>query len=169
METLSKNSLSFCQEDEFCSIIRLSIQFILDELSVLDRQFISSINSDVKVTFNCIAGRCLWLFKIHIPVTANRQQTNQVTFPVRDTTRDSYPKCKLKHLSRKGFYLHKRFLHTRLPTTINELHSKAGLVTYCRTYCPKSLTTSSRTLQTITQTGNSNTLFIIHLTTHLFA
>ena len=47
METLSKNSLSFCQEDEpasdeFCSIIRLSIQFILDELSVLGRQYISS-------------------------------------------------------------------------------------------------------------------------------
>ena len=68
-ETLSKNSLSFCQEDEpasdeFCSIIRLSIQFILDELSVLGRQLISSINSDVKVTFNCITGRCLWLLTI---------------------------------------------------------------------------------------------------------
>ena len=103
METLSKNSLSFCQEDEpasdeFCSIIRLSTQFILDELSVLGRQYISSINSDVKVTFNCITGRCFWLITIRIPVTANRQQTNQVTFPVRDTTRDSYPKCKLKHI-----------------------------------------------------------------------
>ena len=72
METSSKNSLSFCQEDEpasdeFCSIIRLSIQFILDE-------FISSINSAVQVTFNCITGRCFWLFTIRIqriPVTAN--------------------------------------------------------------------------------------------------
>ena len=44
------NSLSFCQEDEpasdeFCSIIRLSIQFILDELSVWDRQLVSSIKA----------------------------------------------------------------------------------------------------------------------------
>ena len=103
METSSKHSLSLCQvdepaSDEFCSIIRLSIQFILDELSVWDRQFVSSINSAVQVTFHCITGRCFWLFTIRIPVTANPQQTNQVTFSVRDTTtRDCYPKCKLKY------------------------------------------------------------------------
>ena len=61
MEISSKHSLSFCQEDEpasdkFCSIIRFSIQFILDELSVWHRLFVPSINSVVHVTLNCITG-----------------------------------------------------------------------------------------------------------------
>ena len=88
METSSKNSLSFCQEDEpdsnkFCTIIHLSIRFILDELSAWDWQFASSINSAIQVTLKWTTGRCFWLFTIRIPVTANPQQTNQVTFPVR--------------------------------------------------------------------------------------
>ena len=63
---------------------------------------------------------------MRIPVTANRQQTDQVTFSVENTTtRDSYTKCKLKYI-----YKEKDFTSIRtLPTTINKLHSKAGLVT----------------------------------------
>ena len=62
---------------------------------------------------------------IRIPVSANPQQTNQVTISVRDTTTtDSYPKCKLKYI-----YQEKDKMHKRLSTTIKELHSKAGLVT----------------------------------------